>query len=58
MDPLRWLMKAKRWAQNPPSMRQVAFTFGIIAACLAVAGYEWLFGWPEWLTVNSLRKVP
>jgi hypothetical protein len=58
MDPLRWLMKAKRWAQNPPSTRQVIFTFGIIAACLAVAGYEWLFGWPDWLTVNSLRKVP
>lgn len=58
MDPLRWMMKAKRWAQNPPSMRQVVFTFGVIAACLAVAGYERLFGWPDWLTVNSLRKAP
>lgn len=54
----RWLIKSKRLAQNPPSMRQVVFYGGIIAACLAVGAFEWLFGWPDWLTVNSLRKVP
>jgi len=54
----RWLLKAKRWAQNPPSMRQVIFYGAVIAACLAVGLYEWLFGWPDWLTVNSLRKLP
>lgn len=52
----RWLLKSKRWAQHPPSARQVAFYFGIIALCLAVAGFEWVFGWPDWLTVNSPRR--
>ena len=54
----RWLMKAKRWAQNPPSARQVMFYGMIIAICLAMAGFEWLWGWPEWLTVNSTRFRP
>lgn len=55
MDPLRWMMKAKRWAQNPPSMRQVIFYLAIIAACLAIFALEWFGAWPEWLRVNSLR---
>lgn len=57
MNP-RWLLKAKRWAQNPPPMRQVIFYGAIIAACLAIAGVEWIWGWPEWLTVNSPRRLP
>jgi hypothetical protein len=55
MNPQRWLLKAKLWAKNPPSMRQVIFYGCIIAACLAVAGLEYVFGWPAWLSVNSLR---
>ncbi|MDQ2065449.1 hypothetical protein Q9295_03615 [Xinfangfangia sp. CPCC 101601] len=54
MNP-RWLMKAKRWAQNPPSARQVVFYGAILALCLAVAGFEWFFGWPEALTPARLR---
>jgi hypothetical protein len=54
----RLLIRSKRWAERPPSMKQVVFYAGIIAACLAIAGFEWLFGWPAWLTVNSLRKLP
>jgi hypothetical protein len=58
MNVTRWLMKAKRWAQNPPSARQVAFYGGIAAASLAIAAVEWLWGWPAWLTVDSLRLKP
>lgn len=57
MNP-RWLLKAKRWAQRPPSMRQVIFYGTIVAACLALAGVEWIWGWPDWLTVNSPRRLP
>lgn len=57
MNP-RWLMKAKRWAQNPPSARQVMFYGAILALCLVLAGFEWLWGWPDWLTVNSTRIRP
>ena len=55
MDPVRWMLKAKRWAQKPPSMKQVIFTLAVIAACLALAAVEWFGLWPEWLRVNSLR---
>ncbi|ARO14762.1 hypothetical protein BVG79_01416 [Ketogulonicigenium robustum] len=34
---MRWLMRAKRWAQNPPSAKQVRFVFIVIAICLAIA---------------------
>lgn len=57
MNQMRWLMKAKRWAQNPPSARQVMFYGAIIAACLAIAAVEWIWGWPDWLTVNSPRHM-
>lgn len=55
MNLQRWLLKSKMWAKNPPSMKQVVFYASIIAICLAVAGLELVFGWPEWLQVNSLR---
>lgn len=56
MNMFRLLIRAKRWAQNPPSERMVIMVLGIIALGLALASYEALFGWPDWLTVNSSRK--
>ncbi|MDX5351013.1 MAG: hypothetical protein LPJ95_09965 [Paracoccaceae bacterium] len=55
MNLLTWLMRAKRWAQHPPSAGQVKLVFAVIAACLMIAGYEWYFGWPDWLTVDRLK---
>ena len=54
MNYLAWLMRAKRWAQNPPSADQVKLVFGVIAICVVIAGYEWAFGWPEWLTLDRM----
>lgn len=53
-----WLLRAKRWAQNPPSARQVMLVFGVIAFCLMLFGLERVFGWPDWLTVNRLSAKP
>jgi hypothetical protein len=53
-----WLIRAKRWAQNPPSEGQVRMIFGIIALCLMIAGIEWLFGWPDWLVPQSISAKP
>jgi hypothetical protein len=58
MNYLTWLIRAKRWAQNPPSPGRVKLIFGVIAICLAIAAYEWAFGWPTWLAVDSLRPKP
>ena len=55
MDYTRWLMKAKRWAQNPPSTRQVVMTFAVIAICLAIVAVEWFGLWPEGFTVHKMR---
>lgn len=53
-----WLLRAKRWAQKPPSWGRVKLVLGVVAICIAIAAYEWAFGWPDWLTVNRLRAKP
>ena len=53
-----WLLRAVRWARNPPSMTRVLLVFGVIAAVLALYGLEQLFGWPDWLTVEPVRRGP
>ena len=56
MNP-RWLLMAKRWAQNPPSMGRVKLVIAIVLACAALYGIEAVWGWPEWLTPNQTRRV-
>lgn len=56
MNP-RWLLRAKRWAQNPPSPAKIRFMAGIILLCLILYAIERLFGWPDWLTPNDLRRI-
>jgi hypothetical protein len=29
--------------------------FGVVAVAVALAVFEYYFGWPDWLTVNSNR---
>lgn len=58
MDPIRWLLRAKRWAQHPPSLRQVLLVLGVIAVCLVLVGIEALGLWPEGLAVHSLKTRP
>jgi hypothetical protein len=56
MNP-RWLLRAKRWAQNPPSPAKIKFIAAIIVLCLILFGVEQLFGWPDWLTPTDLRRM-
>ena len=58
MTQLHWLLRAKRWVQNPPSAGRVMLVFGVIAVCLLIVGIERFVGWPEWMTVDSLRQKP
>ena len=53
-----WLLRAKRWAQNPPSEGRVKLVFWVVALCLVLVGIEFLVGWPDWMTVDSLRQKP
>lgn len=50
-----WLLRMKRWVQRPPSPARVKLVFGVVAVCLALTLYEYLFGWPEWLSTNNPR---
>jgi hypothetical protein len=42
-------LRAKRWAQNPPSASRVMLVLGVIALCLVLFAVERLIGWPDWL---------
>ena len=52
---LRWLLMAKRLAQNPPSMGRVKFFAAIALFCITLYAVEQVWGWPEWLTPNNTR---
>jgi hypothetical protein len=58
MNTLHWLMRAKRWAQNPPSEGRVKLVLGVVALCLVLVAVEYFIGWPDWMTVDSLRQKP
>jgi len=52
---LFWFLRAKRWAQNPPSARKIKAVAVIVAACVVLYGIEQIWGWPDWLTTNDTR---
>lgn len=49
---LGWLVRASRWARNPPSMGRVKLVLGIIAFCALLFLVERYIGWPDALTVE------
>jgi hypothetical protein len=55
---LFWLLRMRRWAQNPPSMGRVVLVVSVIAICLLLFAVERIWGWPEWLTVEPIRRGP
>lgn len=54
MNPL-WFLRAKRWAQNPPSAKRVIMVFAITAFCIALALLEHFGFWPDWATANRMH---
>ena len=50
---MNWLIRMARWARHPPSPGRVKLVFVVIGLCLAVYGFERIWGWPDWLTPNS-----
>ncbi len=55
---LIWLLRMKRWVQNPPSKRRIYLVGGVVAFCLGIAIIERVFGWPEWLSLEQMRRGP
>ncbi len=48
----RHLLRAKRWAQNPPPWWRVKLVFGVIVLALVIAGVERLGIWPDWAAME------
>ncbi len=56
MNELRFLLRAKRLAQNPPPLWKVKLVIGVIVVLLAVAGIERFVGWPEWMSLEPAGR--
>jgi hypothetical protein len=56
MNPM-WLLRMSRWARRPPSLQRVVLVVAVIVLCLLLVGAEWLWGWPDWLTVNGRPRL-
>lgn len=55
MNNMVWLLRAVKWARNPPSARTVRLVFTVIGLALLVVLIEWLGLWPEWATLDQGR---
>jgi hypothetical protein len=53
MNPVRWLLKMRAWAQHPPSPQKVWLVLGVVGFCLILVAVEKTIGWPEWLTLQK-----
>ena len=54
---LRWLLMAKRWAQNPPSMGRVKLVAAVIGVCVLIVVAEKPGLTPDWMAVDRVRRV-
>lgn len=57
MNPI-WLLRMKRWVQNPPSARKVWMVLGILALCLTLWAVERFIGWPDALSLPARMPRP
>lgn len=55
INPRQFIRMAK-WSRNPPSEKQVKLVIVVIIVCLLLFGWERLFGWPAWLTMNEMPR--
>jgi len=53
MNPRR-LLRMSKWAHKPPSVGRVKLVFGVILVSLALFAVERIFGWPDWLTLDTV----
>lgn len=58
MNNLIWLLRASKWARNPPSAKMVKLVFAIIAAGFVLLALEKLGLWPEWAMMERGRRPP
>lgn len=57
MNNLIWLIRASRWARNPPKARTVKLVLAVIVLGLLLAGLEHFGFWPDWATMDRPRGL-
>ena len=57
MNNLNWLIRASRWARNPPSPRMGKLVLAIIALGLALKGLEHFGLIPDWAQMDRPRGM-
>ena len=45
-------LRMAKWARRPPSWERVVLFAAVVVICLVIAGVEFLFGWPNWATIE------
>ncbi|EKE43592.1 hypothetical protein OCGS_2324 [Oceaniovalibus guishaninsula JLT2003] len=53
-----WLLRMRRWAQNPPAPRNVRLVLLLLAFIAALYLVERVWGWPDWLTPDRTGRIP
>ena len=56
MNNLIWLIRASKWARQPPSARMVRLVLAIVAFAIGLVVLEKLGWWPEWATLDQGRR--
>lgn len=56
MNPLIWLMRASRWARNPPSAKRVRLVLALLALIAVIVLLEWGGFWPDWAQMEPRRQ--
>ena len=56
MNP-RWLLQAKRWAQNPPSAKKLMIVAGVVAFSLILYGLETQGLLPDWMAADGAPRI-
>lgn len=55
MNNLIWLLRASKWARNPPGPRMVRLVLVLILLGVVIVALERLGWWPDWGRMENPR---
>ncbi len=51
-----WMLRAVKWARNPPSGKMVKFVIALVLFCVLLYWVDRLFELPDWMQMERVRK--
>ncbi|MDB6178861.1 hypothetical protein PAF17_15300 [Paracoccus sp. Z330] len=55
MNNLIWLLRASKWARNPPGKSRVRLVLAVIGVAIVIVALEKLGLWPDWARLSEGR---